>query len=134
MKAKGMIEVLKVREFFGFSKLQLKFLMALSTIFLILALFLLIRTFSTPAEEMLSFPVILGDEQVEYVGVFVLDPNTAPADSLELLPGIGLVLADRIILYRKKHRFQSEVDITSVKGIGPKLFEKLRPYLKVGRT
>ena len=74
---------------------------------------------------------MLVDQQ--YTGVFLLDPNTAPVDSLELLPGIGRVLADRIVEYRQHHQFAREVDLTEVKGIGPKMFERLRPYLRISR-
>ena len=41
--------------------------------------------------------------------------------------------ADRIVEYRQHNRFEREVDLTEVKGIGPKMFERLRPYLKVNR-
>ena len=68
-----------------------------------------------------------------YSGVFMLDPNTAPVDSLELLPGIGPVLADRIVAYRQETLFVEPIDITNVTGIGPRLYEKLKPFLKVRR-
>jgi competence protein ComEA len=81
----------------------------------------------------MSLPVIMGDIDREFTGTFVLDPNTAPVDSLELLPGIGKVLADRIVEYRQHHAFEREVDITEVKGIGPKVYDRLRTYLRVKR-
>ncbi len=122
-----------VSRFFDFSAGQLRFLIVLSSTAIILALYLFIRSYATPAPGALALPVILGDQQTQYTGLFVLDPNTAPVDSLELLPGIGRVLADRIIEYRLHSGFSTEIDITEVKGIGPKLFERIRPYLKVYR-
>ena len=95
--------------------------------------YLLIRSYASPVDDSPPLPVFLSDADRQFTGLFQLDPNTAPADSLELLPGIGRVLADRIVLYRQHHRFEKEVDITEVNGIGPKLFERLRPYLKVQR-
>jgi len=123
----------KLALFFDFTTVQLKFVFGLSAIALILAVILLIRTLATPVGDLESLPVFLGDSDQQYTGVFVLDPNTAPADSLELLPGIGRVLADRIVEYRQHNRFEREVDLTEVNGIGPKKFERLRPYLQINR-
>lgn len=123
----------RLASFFDFTSVQLKFVFGLSATALILAVILLIRTLATPVGETEPLPVFLGDGDQHYTGVFVLDPNTAPADSLELLPGIGRVLADRIVEYRQHHRFEREVDVTDVNGIGPKMFERLRPYLKINR-
>jgi len=66
-----------------------------------------------------------------YASILQLDINTSPADSLELAPGIGPVLAGRIIAYRSKHGpFASFDSLTNVSGIGPVSLEKLRPYFK----
>jgi len=123
----------KVSRFFDFSDRQLRFLVVLCSTAVLLSLYLFIRSYATPTPQALSLPVILGDQETQYTGLFTLDPNTAPADSLELLPGIGPVLADRIVAYRLHTPFSSEIDVTDVKGIGPKLFERIRPYLKVHR-
>lgn len=53
--------------------------------------------------------------------------NTAAAEELEMLPGIGPVLAERIVRYRQEHGpFQSVDDLLQVEGIGEKTVEKLR--------
>ena len=52
---------------------------------------------------------------------------------MELLPGIGRVLADRIVDYRQRRRFERPVDLTEVKGIGAKLLEQLRPYIRINQ-
>jgi competence ComEA-like helix-hairpin-helix protein len=122
-----------VSSFFDFSANQLRFLVAMTVLAVVLATALLIRTYATPPRQTASLPVIYGQPEAPLTGLFVLDPNTAPADSLELLPGIGRTLADRIVTYRQKHRFETEIDITSVSGIGPKVYERLRPYLRVNR-
>jgi len=56
--------------------------------------------------------------------------NTAPADSLQLLPHIGPVLSERIVAYRVNVAgFDSVGQLVEVKGIGAKRLAQLRPYL-----
>jgi comEA protein len=63
-------------------------------------------------------------------GSFKINLNTAPADSLELIPGIGPVYAERIAGYREKHgKFKSIKDLTRVNGIGPKTLKEIEKYL-----
>ena len=51
----------------------------------------------------------------------IININTAPADSFELLPGIGPKFAEEIIAYRSEHGdFNSLEELTNVNGIGPK--------------
>lgn len=58
--------------------------------------------------------------------------NRASAKDLELVPGIGPVMAGNIIEYRKSIiRFQSIEDLLNVSGIGDKTLEKMRPYIKL---
>ena len=120
-----------MNRFFDFTVPQLRFLAILSATALLMGVYLLVRSYAQQPAESPPFAVILVDNDQPFTGVFVLDPNTAPADSLELLPGIGRVLADRIVAFRQHQRFEQEIDITEVKGIGPKLYEKIKPYLKV---
>jgi competence protein ComEA len=58
--------------------------------------------------------------------------NTAEAWLLEALPGIGEVLAQRIIDYRSVNGpFQQIDDLARVDGIGPATFEDLKDKVKV---
>ena len=53
--------------------------------------------------------------------------STAPTDSLVLLPGIGPVLAERILGVRTgKRSFTMWDDLLVVKGIGPKTLDRLK--------
>lgn len=72
-----------------------------------------------------------GTQPTELIATFTCDPNYAPADSLELLPGIGPVLAERIVDYRRTHHFDSLADLKNVDGIGEKLLETITPYLRI---
>jgi len=114
-----------------FSERQMRFIGLLSLTAVVMGGYLLIKSYAQPTEQSGSLEIFIGEDDKLFTGTFVIDPNTAPADSLELLPGIGRVLADRIVAYREDHHFEREVDITDVSGIGPKSFERLRPYLKI---
>jgi competence protein ComEA len=58
--------------------------------------------------------------------------NTADESALDALPGVGPVLAQRILAWREQHGTFSSVDeLTEVQGIGDKLLESLRPLVTV---
>ena len=62
-----------------------------------------------------------------------LDLNRAAAEELAGLPGIGEVLAERIVAYRAEHGpFASVEELLNVSGIGEKKLEALRPEVTVG--
>jgi competence protein ComEA len=58
-----------------------------------------------------------------------INVNTATADELQRLPGIGPVTAQAIVAARGRAPFQSLHDLDRVKGIGPKTLEKIRPFV-----
>jgi len=58
--------------------------------------------------------------------------NLATAEELQKLPGIGPVLARRIVDDRARNgQYARPEDLLRVKGIGPKTLESLKPYLQV---
>jgi competence protein ComEA len=58
--------------------------------------------------------------------------NQASVTTLESLPGIGVKKAQAIFDYRHVHGlFTSINQLSQVKGIGPKLLEKILPYLSL---
>ncbi len=61
-----------------------------------------------------------------------IDPNLATNADLEALPGIGPVLAGRIVEFREEQGpFQKIENLLEVKGMGPKILEKIRPYVVI---
>ncbi|KRE55718.1 competence protein ComEA [Phycicoccus sp. Soil748] len=61
-----------------------------------------------------------------------LDLNSATAAQLEELPGVGPVLAQRIVDWRTEHgRFASVDELGEVSGIGEKIFAELQPKVSV---
>lgn len=87
-------------------------------------------TFSTPAQAtpLVSAPVfsMLAPELEGQVNL-----NTATAEQLELLPGIGPSMAKKIIDYRTAKPFAEPMQVVRIKGIGRKTFEKLKPLISV---
>jgi competence ComEA-like helix-hairpin-helix protein len=62
----------------------------------------------------------------------VIDLNRADAAALETLPGVGPVLAARIVAYRDSvGGLTSPEELLAVRGIGPATLERLRPRLRV---
>jgi competence protein ComEA len=62
----------------------------------------------------------------------LVDLNRATADELEALPGVGAVLAQRVIAFRESTgRFRTVDDLRGVKGIGTKKFDRLKSLVTV---
>jgi competence ComEA-like helix-hairpin-helix protein len=63
-----------------------------------------------------------------------VDLNRADATELDALPGVGPVLAGRILEHRKAHGpFRSVDELMAVRGIGPRLLARIRPHVVVTR-
>ena len=60
----------------------------------------------------------------------VVNVNTASAEQLAMLPGVGPSVAGRIVEHRSKNGdFKQVDDLLLVKGIGEKSLAKMKPYL-----
>lgn len=64
-----------------------------------------------------------------------IDLNTADRDTLAQLPGIGTVLAERIIEFRENvHPFEEVIELTAVTGISERMVRELEDRLTVTPT
>jgi len=88
-------------------------------------------------------PSLALPDPIDITGVRILLPsfsdrqdkvnlNTASAQELTALPGIGDVLATRIVTYREEHGpFQTLDTLKQVSGIGDKLLEKIQGLIEL---
>ena len=83
-----------------------------------------------------AYPAVFLPGRVDGAAPFFADAdghinvNTAPAEELSLLPGIGPGLAEKIINYREAHGpFTCPEDLLAVPGLGPVTLEKIRDLI-----
>ena len=120
-----------MNRFFEFSPAQLRVIVILSALLAILSAYRLLYDYSRVDDNSFRLSVKVADTDYRYAPVFKIDLNLSPADSLELLPGIGPSLATRIVAFRDSVRFEKPADIMKVRGIGYATFEKIKPYIGV---
>jgi competence protein ComEA len=87
-------------------------------------------------EQLLATPPILParlpESEPEITIEFPININTATAEELEALPGIGIELARRITEYRTLNGpFAEPADIQNVDGIGSGKFEAIKDLISV---
>ena len=64
-----------------------------------------------------------------------INVNTASAEELTALPGIGPSYAQRIVEYREKNGpFRKVEDLLNVRGIGEKTLERIKDKVTVGAS
>lgn len=109
------------------------FLLSLSLVFLFCLLSFGLARLSTPREylpegtgQTFSFPL------TQETGQFPVDLNTATADDLTLLPGIGPVRAQAILDYRSVNGFfLTTEEIVNVYGIGEGIYRNIADLITV---
>lgn len=63
----------------------------------------------------------------------LIDLNTASLDALQEIPGVGPVIAQRIVTYREQNGgFQTVEQLLEVSGIGESTFAQMQPMVTVG--
>jgi competence ComEA-like helix-hairpin-helix protein len=74
-----------------------------------------------------------GKVTTDFSGVFRVNINTAAAQTLETLPGIGPTLAQAIVAYRNQNGlFGTIEDVKMVSGLGPGVFDQIQNLITVG--
>jgi competence ComEA-like helix-hairpin-helix protein len=118
-----------MNRFFEFSTAQIKTLTVLALLLVAGGGYLLVRDYYFHQDPRPRFWRV--ETIDEYRPSLVLDLNPAPADSLELIPGIGPALAGRIVSFRQANGpFAVVESLVHVPGIGPAVMEKVKPYLR----
>jgi len=86
-----------------------------------------------PAVAVNTPPAVKGEStKPAVVNQGKININTASLAQLDALPGIGPVLSQRIIEYRQQNGlFTSIEDIKKVKGIGDKMFLKIKDQITI---
>lgn len=105
-------------------------LLILTAIFLCLLFALLSHELPAPSEA--DYTISIRSETVDATPEpeGPLNINTATAEQLDALYGIGPVLAQRIIQYRQENGpFTSVEELLEVKGIGPSVLEKIEDLI-----
>lgn len=75
---------------------------------------------------------VSGDGIALVEGAVRIDVNTAGAELLMELPGVGEVMAQRIIDHRTQNGpFSGAQDLLDVRGIGPSTLEKFLPLISL---
>ena len=63
----------------------------------------------------------------------IININTSTVEEIQVLPGIGPLLAQRIVEYREENGpFETNGELMNVSGIGEKKLEEIWDYITVG--
>lgn len=101
------------------------FFVRISTFFIAITILLLLPTILPAKEKAAS----------SQAGASLVNINTASESQLAELPGIGPSIAERIVRYRQKTGpFKTPEDLKQVKGIGDKIYMKIKPLIITNQT
>ncbi len=81
-------------------------------------------------DDALVLPGATEKPDASEAGQDLVNINTASAEELDNLPGIGPTIAQRIVEYREANgSFQTIDDLMNVSGIGPSTFENIKELI-----
>jgi competence protein ComEA len=86
------------------------------------------HTSTQPVQDGVDRTIVERGEDIH----IIVDLNDGTVTELENLPGIGRILAERIVTYRTSHgAFRQIEELALVPGIGDKRLQQLRPFVVV---
>lgn len=95
-------------------------------------LLMLALLFAVAMTGMLPASVVAAENPAATKTLETIHINQASAEELQVLPGVGPALSERIVLYRAEHGpFKSVDQLTEVTGIGQTKLAKFRAQLTV---
>lgn len=112
-----------------------KILLGLTALFLMFLLALFFRDRAAAEAAPVTVEAETAVPQETFMpDVSLLDINSAPVEELAELPGIGEVLAERIVEYRAEHGpFKTVEELTEVSGIGERKLAELEGRVTAGK-
>jgi comEA protein len=127
----------RLREYVSFTKNEQKILLFLAAIFLIGTCIKGYRAYVAPPPPVFDYSAddsVFNARSAASASTALVQQkiniNTASAEELDALPGIGPAMAAEILNYRTAHgRFARIDELLKIKGMGPKKLEKLQPYV-----
>ena len=89
--------------------------------------------YDAPPEAAAQEQIQTDSKPASSAAIHAVNINTANSTELETLPGIGPVLAERIVAYRQEHgAFRTIDQIKDVDGIGEATFAEIKSQITVG--
>ncbi|MBC7173034.1 MAG: ComEA family DNA-binding protein [Polyangiaceae bacterium] len=95
------------------------------------AMVALALTLTLPGFSLGTTPVAKAQPGATETRTGVVNLNTATAEELVRLPGVGPSRAEAILAARQRHPFRRVQEIMRVKGIGRATFRRLEPMITV---
>lgn len=118
-----------MNRFFEFSRAQVRTLIVLVILIALVGGYRVVDRAVYGAEAVQTWEI---SSLSQYGSTLRVDLNRSPADSLELVPGIGPVMARRIVEYREVHGGFPAVDsLVAVPGIGSATVNRIRVFIEV---
>jgi comEA protein len=88
--------------------------------------------FAVAAASLLVLSMASANAQKKHLPAAPVNLNSASAEQLEQVPGIGPATAKSIIDFREKSGpFKRVEDVLAIRGISKRALERMRPYLTV---
>lgn len=108
-----------------------RLLMAACALIAALCLALAAGLFDAPQRKVMALTSVHTAAPTSTQSLGGININTATAEELQQLPGIGPHLAQQIIEARQKSPFFYPEDLKNVPGIGDRRLTQIRPYIRM---